>query len=218
MQYPPDPSDADLLAALPESLRRLAQRGEVKRFRKNQRLIEEGTQGDTLFVILAGRLRAYSADERGREIVYGIYGPGEYIGEMSLDGGPRSASVAALEAATCAVITRHTLHEHIAAHPPFAFELIARVIGRARLATQSARDLALLDAYTRVARLLESLALPQADGSALIPKRLTHSEIAGRVGCSREMVTRLLKDLERGSYLAAEGGGWRLARSLPRRW
>ena len=93
------PSDRELLEALPEPLRQLAQRGEVKRFRKQQRLIEEGTHGDTLFVILSGRLRAFSADERGREIVYGIHGPGEYLGEMSLDGGPRSASVVAEEAA-----------------------------------------------------------------------------------------------------------------------
>lgn len=214
----PDVSDAALIAALPDSVRLLALRCEVKRYRKGLRLIEEGSQGDTLFVILAGRLRAYSADERGREIVYGIYGPGEYLGEMSLDGGPRSASVDVLEAAVCAVITRHTLLEHIAAHPPFAFELIARVIGRARLATQSARALALLDTYTRLARMLESLSLSQPDGSALIPKRLTHAELSGRVGCSREMVTRLLKDLERGGYVTAEGDGWRLARSLPRRW
>jgi CRP/FNR family transcriptional regulator, cyclic AMP receptor protein len=214
----PDVSEAALLAALSDSLRPLAQRGEVKRFRKGQRLIEEGSPGDTLFVILSGRLRAYSSDERGREIVYGIYGPGEYLGEMSLDGGPRSASVDALEATACAVITRHTLLEHIAAHPPFAFELIARVIGRARLATKSARDLALLDTYTRLARLLESLALSQPNGTALIPKRLTHADMASRVGCSREMVTRLLKDLERGGYVAVEGDGWRLARSLPRRW
>jgi len=214
----PDVSDAALIAALSDSLRPLAQRGEVKRFRKGQRLIEEGSLGDTLFVILAGRLRAYSADDRGRQIVYGVYGAGEYLGEMSLDGGPRSASVDALEATVCAVITRHTLNEHIAAHPPFAFELIARVIGRARLATKSARSLALLDTYTRLAQLLESLALPQPNGGALIPKRLTHAEVAGRVGCSREMVTRLLKDLERGGYVAVDGDGWRLARSLPRRW
>lgn len=214
----PDPPVATLLAALPEPLRLLAQRGEVKHFARHHRLIEEGTLGDTLFIILAGRLRAYSADERGREIVYGVYGPGEYLGEMSLDGGPRSASVAALEPSVCAVITRRTLHEHIAAHPPFAFELIARVIGRARMATQSARDLALLDAYTRVARLLQSLALPQPDGSALIGQRLTHAEIAGRVGCSREMVSRLMKDLERGGYVEVGGDSLRLPGALPRRW
>lgn len=218
MSHPPEPSDAALFAALPESLRPLAQRGEVKRFRKEQRLIEEGSQGDTLYIILAGRLRAYSADDRGRELVYGIYGPGEYLGEMSLDGGPRSASVAAHEAAICAVITRHTLREHIAAHPAFAFELITRVIGRARLATKSARDLALLDAYTRVAQLLESLAQAQQDGSRQIAERLTHAEIAARVGCSREMVTRLMKDLERGGYVSTAADGSRRIARLPQHW
>ncbi len=212
------PTDRDLLDALPEPLRLLAQRGEVKHFRKHQRLIEEGTQGDTLFVILSGRLRAFSADERGREIVYGIHGPGEYLGEMSLDGGPRSASVVAEEAAVCAVITRHTLLQHIAAHPGFALELIGRVIRRARLATQSARDMALLDAYGRVVRLLESLAEAQPDGSRRISERLTHAEIAARVGCSREMISRLMKDLERGGYVQTAADGSRTIQALPAHW
>lgn len=214
----PTPADRDLVDALPEPLRQLAQRGEVKHYGKQQRLIEEGGRGDTLFVILAGRLRAYSADERGREIVYGIYGPGEYLGEMSLDGGPRSASVVADEPAICAVITRHTLLEHIAAHPDFALELIARVIRRARLATQSARDMALLDAYGRVVRLLESLAEPRADGMRRIGERLTHAEIAARVGCSREMVSRLMKDLDRGGLVRQEDGQLVLAARLPSAW
>ncbi len=212
------PTDRELVDALPEPLRQLAQRGEVKHFRKQQRLIEEGTHGDTLFVILAGRLRAYSADERGREIVYGIHGPGEYLGEMSLDGGPRSASVVAEEAAVCAVITRHTLLQHIAAHPGFALELIGRVIRRARLATQSARDMALLDAYGRVVRLLESLAEAQPDGSRRISERLTHAEIAARVGCSREMISRLMKDLERGGYVQTAADGSRTIQALPAHW
>ncbi len=212
------PTDRELVDALPEPLRQLAQRGEVKHFRKQQRLIEEGTHGDTLFVILAGRLRAYSADERGREIVYGIHGPGEYLGEMSLDGGPRSASVVAEEAAVCAVITRHTLLQHIAAHPGFALELIGRVIRRARLATQSARDMALLDAYGRVVRLLESLAEVQPDGSRRISERLTHAEIAARVGCSREMISRLMKDLERGGYVQTAADGSRTIQALPAHW
>lgn len=212
------PTDRELVDALPEPLRQLAQRGEVKHFRKQQRLIEEGTHGDTLFVILAGRLRAYSADERGREIVYGIHGPGEYLGEMSLDGGPRSASVVAEEAAVCAVITRHTLLQHIAAHPGFALELIGRVIRRARLATQSARDMALLDAYGRVVRLLESLAETQPDGSRRISERLTHAEIAARVGCSREMISRLMKDLERGGYVQTAADGSRTIQALPAHW
>jgi CRP/FNR family cyclic AMP-dependent transcriptional regulator len=214
----PNVAESALFDPLPESLRRLAQRGEVKRFRKHQLLIEEGTFGDTLFVILAGRLRAYSADDRGREIVYGIYGPGEYLGEMSLDGGPRSASVVAQEAAVCAVITRHTLHEYVAANPSFAFELIGRVIQRARIATRSARSMALLDVYGRVVQLLEQMAVADADGTRVVRERLTHQEIANRVGCSREMVSRLMKDLDKGGHVQNLDGELRLAHRLPLHW
>lgn len=214
----PEVSDAALIAALPDPLRALAQRGEVKRFRKGQRLIEEGSQGDTLFVILAGRLRAYSADERGHELIYGIYGTGEYLGEMSLDGGPRSASVVTLEPTVCAVITRRTLREHIAANPEFAFELLSRVIRRARLATRSARSMALLDVYGRVVNLLDDLAVVQPDGTRLIEQKLTHAAMASRVGCSREMISRLMKDLEKGEHISVERHKLRLNRTLPARW
>lgn len=208
---PPD------LSSLPEPLRRLAERGVLRGYRKGTLIIEEGTQGDTLYVVVTGQVRAYSSDARGREVTYGVYGPGETIGEMSLDGGPRSASVIADTACTCAMLTRQSLREHIAAHPDFAFELLARVIHRARLATQSARSMALLDVYGRVVQLLESLGEPQPDGSRLVEQRLTHAEIAARVGCSREMVSRLMKDLERGGYLAV-GDKLRLMKPLPSRW
>lgn len=214
----PNVAESALFDALPESLRRLAQRGEVKRFRKHQRLIEEGTFGDTLYIILSGRLRAFSADARDREIVYGIYGPGEYLGEMSLDGGPRSASVVAQEAAVCAVITRHTLQDYVAANPSFAFELIGRVIQRARIATQSARSMALLDVYGRVVQLLEQMAEAEADGTRVVRERLTHQEIANRVGCSREMVSRLMKDLDKGGHVQSLDGTLRLAPRLPSHW
>jgi CRP/FNR family cyclic AMP-dependent transcriptional regulator len=213
------------LAAVPETLRPLAARGERKRFRKGALLVEEGEHGDTLFVILQGRVKAYSAaapDRFGRdperEITFGIYGPGEYVGEMSLDGGPRSASVVALEPTLCSVITRHRLREHIAEHPDFAFELIARVIRRARGATRNARSLALLDVYGRLTQLLDELSLPQPDGTRWIAERLTHAETASRLGCSREMVSRLMKDLTLGGYAAAEGAGLRLLKPLPARW
>lgn len=210
-----DPSH--LTAALPASLRALAERGTLRSYRKGTLIIEEGSHGDTLYVLLAGRVKAFSSDARGREVVYGVYGPGDYFGEMSLDGGPRSASVIADSACTCAVLTRQSLREHIAAEPEFAFELIARVARRARIATQSARSMALLDVYGRVVQLLESLAEVQPDGTRAIAERLTHAEIASRVGCSREMVSRLMKDLEAGGYLRTDGG-LRLLRSLPARW
>jgi len=181
-------------------------------------LIQEGDQGDTLFIIVSGRVKAFSSDDRNREIVYGIYGPGDYFGEMSLDGGPRSASVMTLEPTRAVVITRVTLLAHIAANPEFALELLSRVIHRARVATRSARSMALLDVYGRVVQLLDSLAEPQADGTRLIAERLTHADIANRVGCSREMVSRLLKGLERGGYIDPVGKSIRMRRKLPSNW
>jgi CRP/FNR family transcriptional regulator, cyclic AMP receptor protein len=212
------PSQAPPSTELPTSLAALADRGTARSYRKGTLIIEEGTQGDTLYLLLKGQVKAFSSDARGREVVYGVYGPGDYFGEMSLDGGPRSANVIANTTCTCAMLTRETLRQHIAAHPEFAFELITRVIRRARLATQSARSMALLDVYGRVVQLLESLAVPQADGTRLIEQKLTHAEIAARVGCSREMVSRLMKDLERGGYVMNKRATLLMARQLPTRW
>ena len=215
---PPASTPSDPLAALPESLRLLARRGELRRYRKGHRLIEDGDRGDTLFIIVSGRLRAFGSGERDREITYGSYGPGEYLGEMSLDGGPRSASVEALEACECVVVSSQTLLRHIAEHPEFALELLAKVIRRARVATLSMKQLALNDVYGRLVLLLHELAEAQPDATRLIAERPTHREMANRLGCSREMVSRLLKDLEAGGYTATRGAGLAMLRPLPARW
>ena len=216
----PSASDSppDRFEALTPSLRALAERGVVKHFRKGQRLIDEGDSGDTLYIVTKGRLRVFGSSDTGREITYGTYGAGEYIGEMSLDGGPRSASVEALEAVECVQVTRQTLLLHIAEHPEFALELIAKVIRSARAATVSTKRLALNDVYGRLVLLLDSLATAQPDGTRLIAERLTHQEIANRLGCSREMVSRLMKDLEGGGYLSTSAGHMTLMRALPTRW
>lgn len=198
---------------------RLAALGAERLFRKGTLLIQEGDLGDTLYLVRSGRLRAFSADQRGKEITLGVYGPGEYVGEMALDGGPRSANVETLEATRCAVVTRDTLLGYIAGHPDFALEMMARLIRRARLATQSARSLALIDVYGRLKQLLESLARAAADdGSRELGERLTHQQIASHLACSREMVTRLLKDLETGGYIALRERRIVLLRELPARW
>ena len=214
---PAAPAAPDL-SSLPEALRTLAARGVQRSYRKGTLIIEEGSHGDTLYLLLRGRVKAFSSDARGREVTYGVYSAGDYFGEMSLDGGPRSASVIAEQACVCAVLTRQSLHEHIAAEPAFAFELIGRVIRRARLATQSARSMALLDVYGRLVQLLESLAVVQADGSRIVAERLTHAEIAARIGCSREMISRLLKSLTSGGYVQQRTGRLALRRTLPAAW
>ncbi len=216
------PSDIDvgaLIDALPESLARLARRGVAHPYRKGSTLIEEGARGDTVYIILAGRLRAYSSNlSQDREITYGSYGAGEYVGELGLDGGLRAASVVALEPSICAVVTRATLEAHIAEHPEFAFELLAKVIGRARAATLTARQMALNDVYGRIKLLLEAMAGPVGDDGWASAERITHRDIASRVGCSREMVSRVMKDLETGGHLRPGDGELRLKWPLPARW
>ncbi len=201
-----------------DALAALVDRGETRRYRKGTLLIQEGDNGDTLFIILTGRLRAFSTGDSNREITYGVYGPGEYIGEMSLDGGPRSASVITLEASSCAVVSQRTLERFVAERPEFAFELLAKVIRRARAATVSARQLALNDVYGRLKLLLMSLAVAGTDGQLRVTERLTHLEMAHRLGCSREMVSRLLKDLERGGYTTVQNSRYVLNKALPQRW
>ena len=211
--------DAEQLVAALESpaLRELAARGRMQQYRKDVVMLQEGDHGDTLYIVLAGRVKVFATSVDDREIVFDIHGPGEYVGEMALDGGPRSASVMTLEPTTCSVVTRVTLKDHIAKHPEFAFELLAKVIRRARRATESARDLALLDVYGRVRRLFDSIAV-ERDGTRLIPEKLTHQEIADRVGSSREMISRLLKDLSEGGYISVSEKLITLRKPLPPNW
>jgi CRP/FNR family cyclic AMP-dependent transcriptional regulator len=197
----------------------LAARGTLRTFRRGQLLIQEGDLGSTLYIVRSGRLRAYAADPHGKEITLGVYGAGEYVGEMSLDGGPRSANVETLEATTCSVVTRETLLAYIAEEPGFALEMMGRLIRRARLATESTRSLALIDVYGRAKRLLEQLAgPPAADGSRMLAERITHREIASHLACSREMISKLMKDLEIGGYVGKRDQRIVLLKPLPARW
>jgi CRP/FNR family transcriptional regulator, cyclic AMP receptor protein len=203
-------------------LRKLVERGVEKRFRKGSIIIHEGDAGDTIYIVLTGQLRAFSESADGKapkEITYGTYGAGDYVGEMSLDGGARSASVEATQATTCAVINRETLRQFIAAEPDFAFELMARIIRRARMATLSAKKLALFDTYARLADALMQLAEPEdTAGVRYLPKGTTHAQLAAHIGASREMVSRLLKDLERGSYVQMDGRRIGVGKALPKGW
>jgi len=214
----PAPRAGAPVAELPPDVARLAARGVQRRYRARTLIIQEGEGGDAIYIVLAGRLRAFVSDTRGRQVTLGHHGPGEYVGEMSLDGGPRSASVEAAEPTTCVVVTRESVLRHLAEDPEFTLGLITRLIRRARLATESARSMALLDVYSRLRRVLEQRAAARPDGVHEIAERLTHQSLASEIGCSREMVSRLLKDLETGGYLAVRERRLVLLQPLPARW
>ncbi len=208
-------------ASLTPELRTLAQRGALRNFPKKAILINEGEEGDSLFVLLKGSVKVFAMDEEGREITYGKIYAGDYFGEMSLDGGPRSASVITLEPCTCAVLVRSEVSEHLAAEPGFAINLVVQVIRRARAATEVARNLALLGVYGRLVGALETMLDGPVDAETLYPltlERVTHQDIASRIGASREMVSRLLKDLEKGGYVEIGNRRITLLAKLPPRW
>ncbi len=211
-------ADAQIDAIADPMVRELARRGQLRNIARNAVFIHEGDKGDSLFVILSGRVKVFVADADGREMVLDIHGPGDYVGEMALDGQPRSASVIALEPTTCSVLTRDALRAAIAENPDVAMNLIGTLIERARIATDNVRNLALMDVYGRVARLLLSLAVEQPDGKMIVPERLTQQDIADRVGASRDMVSRIFKDLTIGGYITVVDRQITLNRKPPPRW
>lgn len=198
-------------------MRAIAALGGVRRYPANAVIIHEGELADSLYVILSGKVRVYSANEAGKEITIITHGPGEYVGELALDGGARSASVMTLVPTTCSLVSGSNLRQFIVDQPDFAMHLIHKLIWRLRQATDSVKSLALQDVYGRVVHLLDELAVP--DGAMrTVPDRLTHQDIAQRVGSSREMVSRIFKDLATGGFVSTEGGRINILRPLPSAW
>jgi CRP/FNR family cyclic AMP-dependent transcriptional regulator len=211
------PSAAQLQAIADPFVRDLAALGRLRSYPKNTVFITEGDSSDSVFVILAGRVKVFLSDTEGHEMILDTQGPGEYVGEMALDGKPRSANVMTLEPTSFAVVARDPIREAIRRNPDFALEMISKIIDRARLATNSVRDLALLDVYGRVARLLLNMAV-EHNGKLEIPEKLTQQEIAERVGASRDMVSRIFRDLTAGGYITVESRHITINKKPPARW
>ncbi|HEY2188022.1 MAG TPA: Crp/Fnr family transcriptional regulator [Caldimonas sp.] len=214
MRSPPvttDVLDFDLL-------REIARQGGVRAYPANAVLINEGDTSDSLFIVLSGRVKVYSNNADGKEIVITTHGAGGYVGELALDGGVRSASVMTLEPTTCSVVSGANLREFVAAHPDFASHLILKLIRSVRQATESVKSLALEDVYERVVRLLNDISDAVDGGKRSVRERLTQQDIADRVGASREMVSRIFKDLTAGGYLEVSSGRIVIARKPPAAW
>lgn len=202
-----EPRCVDALAAL----------GTVRVYPKNTILIQEGDNSDQLYVVLSGKLRVFLADGKGNEITIDILGPDQYLGEMALEGEPRSASVMTMEPSRLSVIERSQFRQFFATNPEAAYWLYIALVRRARNLTRNIGGLALLDVYGRVARLLLDNATEES-GCLVVGERITQQEIAKRVGASRETVSRILTDLREGNYIAIEDNRIRIQQPLPKRW
>ncbi len=207
------------IASLPPSIARLSQAGVLRSYKKKTIIVSEGDSGDTLFVLLEGSVRVYGQDTNGREVTYGHIDAPSYFGEMSLDGGPRSASIEATTACKCAVITRERVRTELATSSELAFELITKITARARAATDTVRSMALKDAYGRLREVLEQLASEPDDfGHRKIKSGTTHASLALQIGTSREMVSKILRDLDKGRHIDVTGRSMLLLTPLPPRW
>src|SRR3989441_11525463 len=185
------------------ALRALAPHGAVRSFSKNAVVVSEGDETDSLYILLSGRVKAFVSEEDGREVVLSTVGVGDYFGELVLDGGPRSASIMTLEPCRFFVIPRRDIEGLIDRNPAFARHLIRMLIGKVRSLTQKVLDLALKDVYGRFAKFVDDSAIEQ-DGARVVPERLTQQDIAARIGGSREMVNRIVKDLTAGGYISVD--------------
>ena len=189
----------------------------TRTYAKNAIIVSEGDETDSLYVVLSGRVKVFLSDEEGKEVQLNQLAPGEYFGEVTLDGGPRSASVMALEDTRCAVVKRGELLSLAEREPQFLLHVVRKLAHRVRALTENVRSLALMDVYGRVARLLLELA-EEKDGRLVITESLTHKEIASRVGASREMISRIFSDLSDGGYIRKEGSQLVIVRKPPPRW
>ena len=191
--------------------------GIARSFPKNSIIVNEGDATDSLYIIMEGRVKAFVSDDEGREVILSTQGPGEYFGEMVLDQGPRSASVMTLEPSRFLVVPKEDFRDFVVKTPAFSVSLIEKLISRVRSLTENVKSLALMDVYGRVARLLLELA-NEVDGVLVIEERLTQQDIANRVGASREMVSRILKDLSIGGYIAQTRERIVLLKKPPAHW
>jgi CRP/FNR family transcriptional regulator, cyclic AMP receptor protein len=191
----------------------LAKLGMLRQYKAGVLILREGETGDAIYLVRGGQVRSLSQALHGKEISYNIIPAGHYFGEMALDGGARSSSVEAVTDCECWVIPNEQVLAYAAQNSEFALHLLTTAISRARSATDAARDMALLDVYSR---LTQALNREFEAHSGVCP--LTHAQLASVIGSSREMVSKLIKDLVRGNYVEVKNRHTIKIKKLPIKW
>jgi CRP/FNR family cyclic AMP-dependent transcriptional regulator len=189
-----------------EELDTLAASSVARNYPKNTVIINENDHADSLYLIESGKVKVYCSDKNGKEFIMNTLEAGDYFGELALlDDDKRTASVRTMEKSSFMIIYKEDFNKVIDEQPNIAKTLIRNLTRRVRKLTKDVKALALQDVYGRVTNVLTSMAEDRGDGSSIIPDKLTQQDIADRVGASREMVARILKDLTIGEYVSFEG-------------
>jgi CRP/FNR family transcriptional regulator, cyclic AMP receptor protein len=190
--------DADALLALTRR----------RRVPRTQPILRAGAAGDDVVIVLEGRVKlvAYGVDQR--EVVLGIRGPGELIGEMAALGGQRrTATAVAVDDVEAGYLAAEELRTFLAEHPGVALVLIRMLVQRLSEADRDRIDLATQDSVGRVAKRLVELAAdhgtPQGAGTR-IELSLTQDDLASWTGATRETVSRALRLMRRLGWVATD--------------
>jgi CRP/FNR family transcriptional regulator, cyclic AMP receptor protein len=196
----------------------LSTRTVTRQYPRNAVIINEGDLSDSLYIIRSGSVKVFLGNDEGKEVILNVQKTGEYFGELALiDSGPRSASVMTQEKTVLSLISKPDFEEFLQQHPAATVKIMRGLVKRLRALSESVRSLALMDVYGRVARLLLKLSQPEGE-VRVIRDVLTQQDIADRVGASREMVSRILKDLREGGYIEINDRHITLRERLPHGW
>ena len=173
-----------------------------QRYKRGEVLVEQGQKSNALAILLTGRARVVSADSRGREVILATLGPGDYIGEMSIiDNEPHSATVRAEVQTDVLLLGRADFARCLAENASMSLVVMRGLVKRLRHADRKIESLALLDVYGRVAHALLEFAVQDVQGQWIICEKISRQDLAKMVGASREMVSRVMKDLEERAFI-----------------
>ena len=201
-----------------EELDFLSRHAALKSFRANSIVFHEQDDVNALVIVVEGKIKLTKSRDDGRELVLGTRSAGDYFGETALlDSGPGAANIIALERCRLAMINRKQVYQVLMSNPQFALNIIAILTKRLRQASRKITSFALMDVYERLASLFNELAVVR-NGGRVVSEPLTKQEIANRIGCSREMVTRIMKDLVTGGYIVVQKRVVTIKKPLPKAW
>lgn len=195
-----------LLSSLNEQqLDTLAAGSARRNFPKGRTIVSEGEPSQTLYILLSGRAKVQRSDSEGKEVILAVLGSGDFFGEMSLiDEAPRSASVITLESCDFMAINKDSFKSMLMQSNEMCMAVMKGMVRRLREADKKIETLALLDVYGRVARVLLDFS-ENVNGERVVRNKLPRQEIAKMIGASREMVSRVMKDLQMGGYIEMRG-------------
>jgi len=171
-------------------------------YREDTIIIQKGDTSRSLYVVLSGFAIATDRDEDGKLIFLNEFEQGDYFGEMSfIDGKPRCANVETEEETRLIMLPGDKFRKIIFSNPDMMLNMMKGLLEKLRKATEQIYMLAFLDVYGRIRHLLTEISEPYQGKTRIIRGRPRHHEIATRVNSSREMVTRIVREISEGGYI-----------------